>query len=614
MWKTSLLIALTATGAAQTPLRPVIRTETDIEARFPVSNAPSRLIDQPAYTAMLPALRAEAERLLRGADIQDRTIAQLLRAGLANIAVLEGRKEDAEHLVAQYRSSATKPQGRLLGALPTDLATATLAAPAERGCIAAAARLTSRLAGADPAVVRDTVMSNLAELQLASVPYYAGGAVDGFDMVAKQRGSLDLLRALAIARWRVNAVFAEACRRPVSAVMRAWLAAPANRPVDIWPTRQPDAAAMAEAKPVVVAIWDSGFDVSMFPGQLARDPAEPLDGRDNDGNGVIDDVNGPTYDVALRPRAGAIMPPTRFLQARLAAQMAYDKGSRDIQFGFDTPEAAMFAAFARTALVNEQGEEFQAELENGGRVHGTACASEIADDAPYVLLYNVAALPWGRGENRREVPYDEATVARWVAAIDRIGTRMRGAGVRVVNLSWVFSAEEAAQQLLDQGLEKEPARAKNRGAAMWSSVADALRRLIVGSPGILFVAGAGNSGQDDVVQGNAVMSFPAANRLIVGATGTSGRPTNFTVTGKNVDVYAQGEAVRLRWPGDMLVHSSGTSMSAPLAARAAAQMLAINPRLTGAQVRQGLLATATPGDDGLRLLHAADAVAWARTH
>jgi len=181
-------------------------------------------------------------------------------------------------------------------------------------------------------------------------------------------------------------------------------------------------------------------------------------------------------------------------------------------------------------------------------------------------------------------------------------------------MSWGLSADEVAQQLIDRGLERDPARAKARGAAMWRSVAQALRRLIVGSPRILFVVGAGNSDQDDAVQGDAVLSFPAANRLIVGATGTSGQATSFTVTGRNVDVYAQGEAVRLRWPGDMVVHSSGTSMSAPLVARAAAQIIATNPRLGAAQVRTGLLATATPGEGGLRLLHPGATVAWAKTH
>ena len=43
--------------------------------------------------------------------------------------------------------------------------------------------------------------------------------------------------------------------------------------------------------------------VAGFPGQLAHDPAEPFDGRDNDRNGVVDDIFGPTYDPYLRPTA-----------------------------------------------------------------------------------------------------------------------------------------------------------------------------------------------------------------------------------------------------------------------------------------------------------------------
>ena len=42
-------------------------------------------------------------------------------------------------------------------------------------------------------------------------------------------------------------------------------------------------------------------------------------------------------------------------------------------------------------------------------------------------------------------------------------------------------------------------------------------------------------------------------------------------------------------------------------------MLAVQPALTPAEVVKGLTATATPGEGGLKLLHAADAVRWARS-
>jgi hypothetical protein len=41
-------------------------------------------------------------------------------------------------------------------------------------------------------------------------------------------------------------------------------------------------------------------------------------------------------------------------------------------------------------------------------------------------------------------------------------------------------------------------------------------------------------------------------------------------------------------------------------------MLAVNPSLTPAQLVEGLKETATEGEDGLRLLHTAHAVDWAK--
>ena len=602
--------ALASAVTAQTaPPKPVIATRSDLPpTRFPFATPPSVAMSSPEFVAQLPAIRREAERLLRDYDIRDATIAQDLRFGLATIAVLENRKADAQRLIADYRAAETKPQGKAIGMLTVDLAAATLDQPAGKRCDAAAARLAALLQGADARVIRDQFLQSFSAIQLASPAFYAGNAAGAFDATAKDRGSLDLSQVLYLAFFRMAAERLPACRTALEPVGRAWLAAPANQPVDIWPARQPAADAFANARPVVVAVWDRGFDTTMFPGQLAIDPAEPLDGRDNDGNGVVDDTGGPTYDVGLRPQTSVMQEPTRFLQARLASQMAYDEGELDLRFGLDTSEAAMFAQFTRTASAAEQGDEYLAQMENGGRSHGTACASEIADGAPYVRLYNVAALPWGRGEDKRAVPYDEATIARWAEAIGRIGPRMRGAGVRVVSMSWGLTADEITEQLMEFKLETDAARAKTRGIAMQRTIRDALERLVKASPNILFVVAAGNSNQADDVQSDAIQQLKLPNVVIVGATGTNGRPTAFTVFGPSVALYAQGEAVPLRWPGNIPVRTSGTSMAAPLVARAAAQMLAVNPKLSAVQVKAGLIETA--GGE-IKLLHPANAVAWA---
>ena len=272
---------------------------------------------------------------------------------------------------------------------------------------------------------------------------------------------------------------------------------------------------------------------------------------------MADDWNGPTYDVALNPRSSSIMPPTKFLQSRMAAQMAFDKGQLDLRYGFDTPEAALFAERGRTASAAEQGDDVNAGQENGGRNHGTACASEIADGAPYVRLYNHAALPWGQGEDKRPLAYDEAVVARWAAAIDRAGPRMRGAGVRVVSMSWGLTTDDITEQLLDLGFESDQAKAKARGIAMQKTIGTALENLVRSSPNILFIVAAGNSNQADDVQADVTEKFSLPNlNAHRRRRGTNGRPTAFTVFGKSVDLYAQGEAVKLRWPGDITLHES----------------------------------------------------------
>ena len=79
------------------------------------------------------------------------------------------------------------------------------------------------------------------------------------------------------------------------------------------------------------------------------DPAEPLDGKDNDGNGVVDDSFGPTFDYHLRPTSAELPPPSAFLAARLGLQMAIEKGQLDLNYGDDTADARFFAQRAREA-------------------------------------------------------------------------------------------------------------------------------------------------------------------------------------------------------------------------------------------------------------------------
>ena len=138
-----------------------------------------------------------------------------------------------------------------------------------------------------------------------------------------------------------------------------------------------------------------------------------------------------------------------------------------------------------------------------------------------------------------------------------------------------------------------------------------LRRLVADHPTILFVIESGNSNQMAALLGATPQNIEASDLVVVGAAGLSGNPTSSTTFGPSVDLYAQGEAVRVRWPGGTTARMSGTSLAAPLVAGAAAAMLAVHPALTAAELATGLKATATPAPTSaggeMKLLHAAAA-------
>ncbi len=610
----ALLLGLVTTkGAVAQASKPVIRSDADLPpTRFEMPALPSASFMSDAFlTDDLPRYRAEGERLLADYDIQDPVIGKALRLGLAGIAILQDRPQDALTLVGEQRAVETKPQLREIGALIREGLAAGLLVPAGGRCRATAARMTLTLDASEPSVVRDEVLARYGTVQTASPGFHAGTAAIVYDPEAKSQGSLGILGAMGVVNLRLEAEVLPPCRSEMTAALKTWLDAPTHRPVNIWPAREPSDSDLVGAVPVVVAVWEAGFDADLFPGQIAFDPAEPLDGIDNDGNGVVDDAFGPTFDQLLRPTSERMPPPSPVFAARLGLQIALAKGLADLRFGDDTPEARLVAERSRSAGLDEQLADVRASDELNGWAHATWVASLIADGSPFVRLYGANVLPYG--DNPDPVPFVEADAARWAAVLPGLASRLRGAGVRVVNMSWGSDADDFAEGLLRSGAETDAERAAQRGAAIAEVARTAIDGVIRDCPDILFVAAAGNTDQTDDILGSAPQTLDRPNLLIVGAAGTAGNPTAFTTYGSKVRVYALGEGNALRGPGGQILRGSGTSFASPVGARAAASMIAVDPALSPGEVIEGLLATAhAEGTSTLPLLDAGAAVRWAR--
>jgi subtilisin family serine protease len=147
-------------------------------------------------------------------------------------------------------------------------------------------------------------------------------------------------------------------------------------------------------------------------------------------------------------------------------------------------------------------------------------------------------------------------------------------GARVLSNSWGGASEgEQENKVLYDAIER--AKAKD----------------------VLFIAAAGNDGQDNDNPANA--SYPAAfdndNLISVAATDESDTMAFFSNYGKKTThLAAPGVNVYSTTPGNKYAAHSGTSMACPHVAGAAAMVLSVNPKLTYKDVKAILLKSVDP--------------------
>ena len=82
----------------------------------------------------------------------------------------------------------------------------------------------------------------------------------------------------------------------------------------------------------------------------------------------------------------------------------------------------------------------------------------------------------------------------------------------------------------------------------------------------------------------------------------AGEETSFTTFGSNVDLHANGFEVESYVPGGDRMPMSGTSMSSPNVVNLAAKLLARNPSLSVAELREKMIAGSDQLDGGRRVL------------
>lgn len=550
------------------------------------------LDDREALLGLADRVAADMRARLERFDIRDASTLRGTHTTLRTIAFLQGDHEAVLRHIETIRELQEKPGDRLTSGLLLEAVV-----EAERGGEAFSDVYAAKLVDLPWFVVNESILDLRAGLQTMGEGLYRGALRSQMQPVVDQSGELSLGIATSLISFRY--MFDAILPRRDTAIKALTDYIEANREdkPDIWAERSVDLTGRDDLTPVVVAVWDSGFDPEIFEpmGVLWRNPHEARDGTDTSGNGWVDDIHGVAWDKDHHREPGDLRPLTDEERARYPENVALTKGFTDLQAGVDSAEAQL----VRERMSGLAPEAYEAFVENlslfGSYAHGTHVAGIAAEGNPAIRLLN-ARITFGH-TLLPEKPTLELAVRSARATRDAVAY-FRENGVRVVNMSWGGTQAGYEYALQANGVGDDAEMRAEMARVLFGIGYRALVEAMEEAEDILFIPAAGNS--DDDIEFTRVIpsSIDLPNVLVVGAVDQAGDETGFTSHGRNVAVHANGHTVESWFPGGKRVAISGTSMSAPNVANLAAKLLAVDPSLTPVELRGLIVSTAETSEDG----------------
>lgn len=521
---------------------------------------------------------------------------------LAQIALLEERFDDALGLTAQMKALQDKPADKLL----SGLFTRSIVAAGKKydftpnaAYQAEVARLIRAELDAMPfAVIQNDVMRLKAQAEFIGEALVLGRVREVLQPVADKTGNLssDLAPSLVASRFALTYVLP--LKDTLVKTYTAYLKANVAVKPDIWVARDVALPPNRNFKPVAVAVWDSGIDPALWPDQRVRDANLPA----ANASAFI------AFDLRSRPSNAQLLPITADVQARLPLMQSRSKGLSDAQSNIDSDEAAEVKRYLSGLKSAEYKVALEALRMTGNYQHGTHVAGIAMAGNPYARLVN-ARIEFGHTLLPDPCPTQELAL-RGVDNLKDYVAYLRKHNVRVANMSWSGNISSVETELEQCNIGRDAAERKTIARGYFQMQWDALKSAMALAPEILFVAAAGNSGNDATFNEAYPSSIVLPNLITVGAVDKSGDEAAFTSHGPTVVVHANGYQVDSYVPGGARVALSGTSMAAPQVANLAAKMLAVKPELTSTEAIAIIKNTADKTADGRRtLIHPAKALA-----
>jgi len=591
----SAILLLAAAGNCEPTAKIKVTSQADLPRfSYRVHGLASELLvaDDETFNAFATRVRADLERVLREFQIEDKSTLRVLLTAKLDLQELAGEYAAGLETVELLRREQEKPAQKLLAGLS---ARARLRAAVDTHASSGAAYEQAFAAHYRKDIdslpwddVQDPVKASFARSRVNTRAAVIGNVKTELDPAVKKSGALDNQEAwqLVAARNDLKSIIALEDLR--GDVLRGYIAAHNVEKPDIWAAREVTLAQDRKLTPVLVGIWDSGVDVSIFPDRVFDDPKPTASG-----------AHGLAFDDVGNPATTWLYPLTAEQQKAYPELRDQIKGFIDLENGIDSPEAQALQRKFKTMSPDQMHEMMELDKVVGFYMHGTHCAGIAVRGNPFARLV-VARF----NDQLPDLPF--APTVEWAhrlgAAFAQMGDYFRTRNVRVVNMSWGDEPEEFETWLSKTGGGADPAARQKFAAELFAIWREAISSAIKAAPNTLFVTAAGNSDSSVGFIQDVPASLRLPNLIAVGAVNQAGDETSFTSHGETVLVHANGYNVESVVPGGSKLKLSGTSMAAPNVVNLAAKLFAIDPSLTPEQVIKLIKDGASATDDGRRHL------------
>jgi subtilisin family serine protease len=591
-----VLLSLLATYAySQSGEKKKVNSQADLPRfsyRTAVSASELVQADDATFNAFASKVRADLDTIFRDYAVDDKATLRTLLSVKLDLQQLAGEDQAALETIDTLRSLEEKPAAKLIAFLcPRAMFEAAIETATTRGAAFEEAFSKHYREAIDSLpwdVVQDDMKSSYAGSRLYTKSVAIADVMTDLDPAVQKSGALDNQEAWELISTRNDLQSGIPLLPARGRVLKQYIAAHNMVKPDIWAAREVTLTKDQNLSPVLVAIWDSGIDVSIFPDRLFTDPKPTASGK-----------HGLAFDDRGRPSPSWLYPLTPEQQKEYPEFQELQQGRLDIENGIDSPAADAAQKRFNTLSPERIHQLFELDKWLGFYVHGTHCAG-IAVRGNAAARLVVARF----NDELPDLPF--APTVEWAhqlgADFEQMSDYFRSRNVRVVNMSWGDEPQEFETWISKTGGGADPAERKKRAAELYAIWRAAIETAIKSASNTLFVTAAGNSDSDSGFIDDVPASLHLPNLIAVGAVNQAGDETSFTSYGATVLVDADGYNVESYVPGGAKLRLSGTSMASPDVVNLAAKLFALDPALTPAQVIELIRRGATTSEDGRRHL------------